>query len=557
MRTPVVTIGLAAALTLTAAGSRPAPPQGESRPKLVVLLMVDQMRADYLDRYKSLYEHGLARLMEHGAWYQKAALPYLDTVTCAGHATAGTGTFPYKHGMIMNAWYIRDAGAVEACTEDPSTKEVPYGPYGGPGDSARRLMQPALAELLHQQGGQTVSISLKARSAIGMGGHEGTAIVWFDERLGWFTSSTAFTRQTTPALSAFVKAHPIDRDRGSIWERLLPPARYQYEDDVETERPSNGWGVRFPHALGDNDRTFYARWEQSPFSDEYLEQMAEAAVDGLKLGQGGTTDFLGVSFSALDLVGHIFGPRSHEVQDVLARLDVTIDRLIAHLDSTVGRDRYILALSADHGVSDIPEQVSGGRLPNEAVVRIIDQVLGPILKDAPPASLDDLVRPFVGEGVYVASIANTDVYLRNGVYHRVRAIPGALDTVIAGLKLLPSVERVLRSDELASPAARQSADPVVRAAALSYVPGRSGDLVLVLSENSIASSAAATHGTARDYDQAIPLIFYGAGVRPGVYDDAASSADIAASFAARIGVRLTAPDGRPLSAVVPASGSGR
>src|SRR5262249_28733996 len=150
-----------------------------------------------------------------------------------------------------------------------------------------------------------------------------------------------------PSIAAFLRDHPIEAAKNHAWERLQPATSYLYDAEADGERPTSGWGTGFPHPFGADDRTFYARWQQSPLSDEYLEQMAEAAVSGLHLGGGPTPDFLGISFSALDLVGHAFGPRSHEVQDVLARLDVTIDRLLGFLDAHVGKGRYVVALSSD------------------------------------------------------------------------------------------------------------------------------------------------------------------------------------------------------------------
>src|SRR5262249_38522898 len=153
---------------------------------------------------------GFRRLMTDGAWYTNAALPYMNTVTCAGHTTAGTGTFPYQHGMINNAWISREREASETCTEDPATSLVAFGKFKGPGESAKRMMRPTLAELLRKErGARVVSLSLKARSAIGMGGHAGDAIVWFDERGFVFTTSTAFSQSPEPSISAFVSAHPI------------------------------------------------------------------------------------------------------------------------------------------------------------------------------------------------------------------------------------------------------------------------------------------------------------------------------------------------------------
>jgi predicted AlkP superfamily pyrophosphatase or phosphodiesterase len=528
-------------------------PQPAARPRLLVLLMVDQMRADYLDRYGSLIDQGLKRLTTGGAWYTNAALPYMSTVTCAGHSTAATGTFPYQHGMINNAWISRATEISETCTEDPATRLVAYGKFGGPGESAKRMMRPTISEILHQRGGRTVAISLKARSAIGMGGHQGDAIVWFDEHGDVFTTSTAFSKAPEPSIDAFIKAHPVDKARGSVWTRSLPASRYQYDDEPDGERANLGWGMAFPHTLGTEDRNFYARWEESPFSDEYLEQMAEAAIDGMHLGSGPRTDFVGISFSALDLVGHAFGPRSHEVQDTIVRLDRTIGRFLDFLDQRVGRDNYVLALSADHGVGDIPEQVGGTRVSPETVVRVIDEVLRGALEDAPPREIRDVIRPFNGTGLYVAGLSNNDVYLRAGVFNRLLKDPKTLQAVIDALTSIPGIAGVLRGDVLGAPAARTSPDAVTRAAALSYVPRQSGDLVLVLQENAVMSTSAANHGTAHEYDQRVPVILYGHGFPAGQYASQASPADIAVTFAALAGITLPSPDGHVLAPAPAAS----
>ncbi len=551
-------VAIGAALAVVVAGGALPATHAQGGPKLVVLLMVDQMRADYLDRYGDNLAHGLKRLTTQGAYFTNAALPYMNTVTCAGHATAATGTFPYQHGLIMNAWINRELEVSETCTEDPAANIVGYGPLKGSGDSAKRLIRPTLADLLRQErGGRVVSLSLKARSAIGMAGHGGEAVVWFDDR-GGFVSSTAFARTPEPSILAFIKAHPIEAAKGTEWTRTLPEARYQYVDDITSERPSLGWGVTFPHALGTDDATFYGRWQQSPLSDEYLEQMAEAAIDGMHLGAGQGTDFLGISFSTLNLVGHVFGPRSHEVQDVIVRLDATLGRLLDCLDARVGKDNYVLALSADHGVSDIPEQVNGARLATaEPVVRVIDEALRGIFTDAPPRTTRQLIKPFLGGGLYVAGVTNTDVYFRAGVYDRIKKDERAMSAVIDALGEIPAIARVLRGDTLTTDAARQSTDSFVRAAALSYVAGRSGDLVLVLHENAVLSASAANHGTAYDYDRQVPLIFYGPGIRVGRYDTPASSADIAVSLAARVGLTIPSADGHAQAAIMTAAGSGR
>ena len=357
--------------------------QAAAPPKLVVILVVDQMRVDYLQWYAANYSAGLARLLRDGAWFTEGAYPYLNTITCAGHATIGTGSFPYRHGMILNNWFDPKTGKSPYCTDDPTVTELSYNQLSPvQGDSAKLLAVPALGEQIMSRGGRSVALSLKPRSAVTLTGHTSTAVAWFDDRGGW-TTSTAFTKEPVPFLKAFIDANPITADYDKVWERTLPLSAYQGQDDMKGEGKVVGWTSTFPHPLavagGKVDADYYARWQRSPYSDEYLGRMAAAAVDALKLGRGAATDFLGVSFSATDGVGHVYGPRSHEVQDVLIRLDRTIGTLLAHLDASVGAGNYVLGLSADHGVSEIPEQIGGGRVVSKAVTTALQSVLEPAL----------------------------------------------------------------------------------------------------------------------------------------------------------------------------------
>ena len=510
-----------------------APPSGP--PKLIVLLVVDQMRADYLERYSTHFTGGLKRLMRDGAWFTQAAYPYLNTVTCPGHSTIGTGTLPYRHGMILNSWLDRTSLTSPFCTDDASVQEISYnGLRGGHGDSARRLLVPALGEQVRAAGGRAVAMSLKPRSAIPLVGHAADAVVWFDERGGWATS-TAFTSAPVPFVKTFVDANPLAADADKVWTRSLDAGAYQYEDDAPEERPGSGMTRTFPHALRTSgaapDTAFYLRWQRSPFSDEYLGRMAAAAVDALDLGKQVRTDFLAVSFSALDLVGHAFGPRSHEVQDLLVRLDLTIGRLLDHLDARVGKGNYVLGLSSDHGVAEVPEQIGdGGRQLGSQTMQALEKVFVPAL----------------GPGKHVLAAAYTDLYLTPATLARLEADLQLRKAAVDALLALPAIARVFRGTELASSAARASSDPVVRAAALSYNPGRSGDLIIVPREHWLLSSAVTTHGTNYAYDRRVPLLLFGAGVKAGRYEAAATPADLAPTLAGTAHVTIAPGDGRLL-----------
>jgi predicted AlkP superfamily pyrophosphatase or phosphodiesterase len=535
------------ALAVPGPASAAVPAANRTRPKLIVLLVVDQMRGDYVERYGGVWTQGLRRIFADGARFPEAAYPYLATVTCAGHATIATGTFPSTHGVVSNAWWDRETSRYVTCTEDPDARIVSYGQPSTGGDSARRLASPTLAEELRIQFGaesRSVTVSLTPRSSIMLAGHRGDAVTWFDSRSGSWLTSSAYIAAPLPFLQEFLKAHPVDADYGKAWLRQLPASAYLYEDAVPDERPLYGWSASFPHPLskggGLPDADFYAAWGASPYSDAYLGQMAAAAVDALNLGQGKGIDFLGVSFSALDSVGHSFGPRSHEVQDILAGLDATIGALLARLDKTVGAGRYVVALSADHGVAPIPEQVTADGVP-----------AGRIVADDVAATLEKALQPYFGAGPHVANVSYTDVYLASGLYPRLAANRGALEAARHALLAIPGVFRVLTSDDV-----REPRNDVARAAALNFSERASGDFILVprpywihvrAEEGKVPTPGpGTTHGTNHLYDRRVPVAFFGAGIRPGEYLGAATPADIAPTLAYLAGLTPAATDGRIL-----------
>lgn len=542
----VRTAAAAAALVLIAPGAisseHPAAPPQPAAPKLVVMIVVDQLRTDYLERYSGKFTGGLRRLTHDGAWFTRGAYPYLNTVTCPGHSTIGTGALPYRHGMVLNAWYNRNTAKSMECTEDTRVREISYnGLKPAIADSGRWLLVPTLADRIRERAqGRVAAFSLKSRSAIGLAGHEGNPVVWFDDRGGWTTSS-AYAPRPTPFLQEFIDRNPITAASGGHWDRMHAPSDYQGVDDAPGERPptATGWTRTFPHAIGAPDRkadaTFYAQWRHSPLADEYLGRMAAASVDALSLGKGQGTDFLGISFSTLDLVGHAFGPNSHEVQDVLARVDLTIGRLLDHLDTTVGAGNYVVGFSADHGVGQIPEQIAAGGRHTAAEVR---------------AAVDKALVPILGPGKYMAHSAYTDVYLAKGVVKRLRRSRAATTAVLDGLRAMPGIAHAFAADEVNHPDARGSSDPVKRAVALSYHPGRSGDLIIVPRENWMLSTAAATHGTLYPYDQRVPVILFGAGIKRGSYESDATPADIAPTLAAIARVPFEQTDGRVLAGAI-------
>ncbi len=528
-RLAVAALLLAASVLLTAADP----------PRLVVVIVVDQMRADYIERFAGDWSSGLKRLVDRGAWFTEAAYPYLTTVTCAGHATIATGAYPHTHGIFQNSWFDRTRAQLVTCTDDREVAGVPYVRERGGRHSAGALRVPTLAEEMRRAGSRVVTLALKARSAIMLAGHGGDAVTWMSEsQHGWETSS-AFTAALVPQVAAFVSANPIEADYGKTWSRLLAPDVYKDADAGQGEVPPKGWTSTFPHVLsGDADDTrpdeeYYLQWDRSPFADEYVGRMAQALVTSMELGKGPRPDFLGVSFSSPDMVGHKFGPRSQEIQDMYARLDRVVGNLLDHLDRTVGAANYVVALSADHGVTDVPEQLQNtgrdaGRMSSRGTLDTVQRV-----------ATEEL-----GAADYVARVNTNDIYFKPGMYGKLSTSPRALKAVVEAVAKRPGVQRVFTREELEHGA--DSEDPLLRAAALSYVPERGGDLVTAPKAGWMATSDATTHGSANPDDQHVPIVLFGAAFKSGRFAAAASPADIAPTLASLLGVSLTHAEGRVL-----------
>jgi len=531
----------AAAVALGAWPSIATAQAPDRKPKLVVLLMVDQMRGDYVDRFQSQWTGGLHRLVAEGAWFRDVNYPYFNTVTCAGHATVGTGSLPSTHGMIMNDWWDRSRRAEVACTEDSTVTPISYGrSVSGPGDSAAHLRISTLSDELRAQsspGGHVIGFSLKARAAITLAGHRPDAVAWFDDS-GAFVTSTAFSQAPLPAVGDFIHRHPVEGDFGKVWDRSLPREKYLYEDTAVGVMPPKGMTPAFPHALNGGgsampDRLFYDEWQSSPYADEYLAQMALDVAQTLRLGQGTATDMMAIGFSTLDKVGHDYGPNSHEIQDVLVRLDRTLSNLFAGLDRLVGSGNYTVALTADHGVPPTPERsiaqgLSAGRVSTTDMGRAVDTAL----------------QRSLGQGKYVAKMLNNELYLEAGVFDRMRRNSMAVAAVKSALLAMPGVVNVFMRDEIAS--GQFADDSVARRIARGYDAERSGDIVVVLAPYWIEGNNATSHGSPYGFDTHVPLFLMGKGIVPGEYLMPASPADVAPTLAFMAGVTLPRSQGRVL-----------
>ena len=526
---------LACAAVLTAADT----PAQSAPPRLVVIVVIDQMRADYIDRYQHQWSAGLRRLLDGGAVFTRAAYPYGGTLTCPGHVTISTGTFPATHRIPSNQWYDARANGLVSCMHDPSEAPVAFG--GGIGREfygPRNLGRRTFADELRRQSRREpwiVSVGLKPRSAIALAGQgsSNTIAVW-EEAGGTWATSTAYTKTPWPVVDEYVKANPIAELYGQAWNRVRPLEMYVGTDDGPGEASPVPWGRTFPHPLvsesGKPDAAFVTAWERSPWSDAYVAGLGLAVAERIGIGKmAGGTDLLAFSFPAVDNAGHQFGPASHEVQDTLMRLDAQLGRLLDQLDTQVGPDHYVVALTSDHGVAALPEQATppgaAGRLESAALRNAVERTL---------------TRAF-GAGKYVGGQTTGHLYLAAGVADRLRARPRLIQDVKAALLATGGVGRVFWADDLTGPIA--TADPFLEASRLSYVAGRSGDFVIVPKRNWVLQTNGTTHGSPYEYDQRVPVLFYGAGVRAGRYAGTATPADIAPTLAALAGIRMPQAEG--------------
>jgi len=531
-----------------------------TKPKLVVLLVVDQMRADYIEKFLPQWTGGLKRLVEEGAWFRDAAYPYAATETCVGHSTISTGAFPATHGMVANAWWDRGLGKSVTCTFDSKAKNSAYGgaslkegdsesdeKVGG--NSGVHLAMPSFADELRFQAGvrtRVVTFSLKGRAAITLAGHQADGVVWLDDSTGALVTSNAFG--TLPFLDDYAKKNPVRRDYGKTWNLLLERKKYLYAGDTPGSVPPDGWDHSFPHPLrgkaagADPDSAFYKQWKTSPFADTYLTQLAELAVGQLGLGKAGGVDFLGVAYSPLDYAGHAFGPRSWEVQDILARLDKDLGELFTYLDKEVGRGSYVVALSADHGVVPIPEDMQSTGA-DAGLLHL------PELQER----IEKALEPFHYRKPAVARIAGSDIYFAPGVYDKLEHDHAAIEAVLDAALAEPGVAAVYRAEELRDRPATQS--PMLRAFAYSYFPGRSGDLFILPKPYWLLDSTptgkqrsyGTGHGVPYNYDQHVPVLLMGFGIQPGQYFQPITPADIAPTLAALCGITLSSRDGHVLA----------
>jgi arylsulfatase A-like enzyme len=483
------------------------------KPTLVVLVTIDQFRADYLQRFGPQLTGGIARLMKGGAVFTDAHHDHAITETAPGHATLLSGRFPRSTGIMMNAIGVADTSA-------------PLLASGyGPGASPARFNGTTLADWLRAANPQTrvLSVSMKDRAAILPIGRSKSNVYWYSPD-GRFVTSKYYGDSLPTWVSEFNDRGMALDYGGKSWTLLLPESAYPERDSVPQE--SNGEGFTFPHPLPADAGEAASLVRATPFMDDLVVAFALDGVSKLELGTGPGTDLLSISLSATDVIGHRFGPDSREIHDQVLRVDRAIGTFLDSLFKLRDPTTVTIAFSADHGVGTIPELAPASVQPRPVRVNTAP-ALHAIRTGMVAAKVDTLAIDIDGNLVF------TD---RNKFKAAKVNADSTLDAFAAALRATPGVARV---DRFAKLVADTLKDPVARRWAHQFPPTATIDMIVTLTRLSIFDGNVAAHASGNDYDSHVPLIFYGAGVKPGRVTDFVRTVDLAPTLAAIAGVKPT------------------
>ena len=489
------------ACVLTAA----APPR---KPKLILAVVVDQFRYDYLLRFNGDYTAGLKRMWTEGAVFDDAHYVHVPTVTAVGHSTFLSGATPMVSGIIGNEWYDRESKAQVTSVSDPATQLV--GGKSGIGSSPHRLLVSTVGDEIRNAHGDSkvIGISIKDRSAILPAGHMADGAYWFDNDSGHWVTSTFYM----PALPKWVEAvndsKPAARATGQVWRAVDAKAADAPLCTMVRDTP----GLRYCGSL-----------EASPWGNEMIEELAEKALAAENLGKHSAPDILAVSFSSNDYVGHAVGPDAPEVRDISRRTDLLLGKLIAAAERQAGIGNVVTVLTADHGVALLPEVAAKNRIPG-----------GRISNGTLTAAIEKALSERFGEGKWVLGSSDTSPYFNRELIAKYKTTETLAENVAAAaVRALPHIYRVYTASQLAI--GQISPDSISTAVNNGFYRTRNGNLIILFEPGYITGNNGTTHGTPFGYDTHVPVMFLGGGIKPGHYYQQITVNDIAPTLAAIAG----------------------
>ena len=538
----LATIMLAGCQTRPGAEHAANPSKSTEPPRLVLQITVDQLRGDLPTRFlERLGDGGFRYLLDEGTHYLNAHYRHANTETAVGHATLVTGADPSRHGIIANDWIDAETGAFVYCTEDDRHHLIGKNPKPHDGTSPRNLLASTIGDelVVHNAGRSRVfSVSVKDRGAILPGGHAGKAY-WYSKSTGDFVTSSYYHDTHPDWMAAWNAKKLANGYRGKSWDLLHDRSSYIAAeiDDRPYESDFKPMGRTFPHELGD-DKYLYLRLSLSPVGDALTLDFTKSLIQAEMVGQGAATDFLAVSFSSTDYVGHLFGPSSLESEDNLLRLDRVLAELLDYVDEKVGLEHTLIVLSADHGAPEAPEHMAAIGMETGRFDFDYFRKRGPLTRS--------LERRF-GRSDLIATHSHPYLYLNAKALAEANLTAEEVENFLAReIIKIPGIAYALTRTALLD--GRVAGSPVQEQIRRSFHPVRSGNIHLVPEQYWFLHSTdeadkmglegiSAIHGSPWAYDTFVPIIFAGHRVPRGKVYRRVGPHDIAATIAAYIDVK--------------------
>lgn len=517
------------------------------KPRLVVGIVVDQMRYDYLTRFTNKYgSRGFKRLVDGGFNCKNNHFNYIPTYTGPGHASVYTGTTPKYHGVIGNNWYDKDIKRSVYCAGDDSVKSV--GTESAAGKmSPHRMVSTTFADenrLFTQMRGKTIGVSIKDRGAILPAGHTANAAYWFTgKNEGNFISSTFYMNELPTWVSKFNASDAVEKYL-KTWNTLYDINTYT-ESGADLNDFEGGFkgkdNATFPYDLkqlnSKNGNLDILR--ATPFGNSIVTDFAIAAISGEQLGQDNVTDVLAISYSSTDYVGHNFGVNSKEVEDTYIRLDMELARLLETLDTKIGKGKYTVFLTSDHGAVDVPSYLQSVKIPS-----------GYLNTSETRNKFTDFIESRYGTMDLIENVSNNQVFLNHDYLRSMKLDVHEVQQAI--VNEIISYENVYKAYTANTMSTSYFAEGVENLLQNGFNQKRSGDVLIVHEPAKISySKTGSTHGSGLNYDTHVPLIFYGKGIKTGSTLERTHIIDIAPTISALLGISFpNAATGRPLSDVL-------
>ena len=514
------------------------------QPKLIVGIVVDQMRYDYLAKYYHKFsENGFKKLMNQGFNCKNTNCNYAPTYTGPGHASIYTGTSPAYHGIIGNEWYVREKHKTTYVTEDSEVQTVGSNSKSGGKMSPKNLLASTIGDelrLFSNLKSKVVSVAIKDRAAILPGGHLSTGSYWFDSGSGNFITSTFYMKELPGWVTEFNGLHLAEKYLSKPWNTLLPID--QYTESASDDNPYEGLYQGeikpvFPHNVNEMfSKSDFGIIRSSPAGNSIVKDIALAALKGEKLGKGEFTDLLAISFSATDLIGHKMGPQSVEIEDTYLRLDRDLAEILTYLDKNYGKDNLLLFLTSDHAAAYVPLELIDNKM-NAGYFNsktFVDSLKNYLLKTYPDTGL-------------VSLAINNQVYLNHTLIKAKNInLKEIEDNIVSFSLTYIGVVNAFTGYQLNGEALRNHQAGLIQNG---FYVKRSGDVAFLLEPAWLeeVTKTGTTHGSSYTDDTQIPLLWYGAGIKPGYTSEPIDMTDIAPTISTFLNIIApNASTGKPI-----------